>query len=402
MTRGVGLAAVLTILAVVNGCGQPVPTNPMAKKVGAHQASTTPAASASSAAPAVIVIPPPSAQEDAAVANPAPSPEPDAAEPRGRTYTVDAMVGQVNGESVYVGDVLDPLAAQLQALRRSVPPQQFVEQASRLVRAQLELIVLDRLILAEAERELTDEERQRLRYILNDIRAELIRKHGRGSEQAADAVLREKTGFDLEQTLRRERQKVLVGTYQQRHLVPRIDVSRADIEREYQSARDVYQPQPARKVRMIMVADPTVAEGVGQRLADGQRFEDVAADATLNLYKPDQGGLFAEALTDTQVFGEAPLNEAMASLEAGQTAGPLAMADGRQVWLHVESISQSEARSLQDVQLEIERRLRERQAQILTMEQRRRLLLEGSYDPVARMAAQVMDVVRDRYLVAAR
>jgi hypothetical protein len=174
------------------------------------------------------------------------------------------------------------------------------------------------------------------------------------------------------------------------------------VEREYRVARDAYQPQPARKVRMIVVADPDATQRVGQWLDEGQPFTHVASDAAVNTYKPAEGGLFAEALTDTQVFGEAVLNEALVDLDAGQTAGPLALPDGRRVWLHVESIQQGEARSLQEAQLEIERRLRDRQAQVLTMQQRRRLLLEGSYDPINQMAAQVMEVVRDRYLVAAR
>jgi hypothetical protein len=412
MSRVVAMVLSAVVVMFI-GCGQPSPANPMAQKVGTHRAATTPTAASGMAspvtAPAVIVIAPPAAASadtaaDATAntaADAAASP-PAAAAPRGRTYTVDAMVGQVNGESIYAAEVLEPLDAQLRALRQNLPSQQFIEQTARLVRAQLEQIVLDRLLLAQAESELTADERHRMRFILNDIRAELVRRHGRGSEQLADATLREKTGYGLDQTLRRERQKLLIGTYQQRHLVPRIDVSRADVEREYRAARDVYQPQPARKVRMILLQEDALVKEVQRRIADGQRFEQIAADETVNLYRPAQAGLFAEALTDTQVFGEAALNEALAELEAGQTAGPLPMADGRQVWLHVESVHQAEARSLQDAQLEIERRLRDRQVQTLTMEQRRRLLLEGSYDPISQMAAQVMQVARDRYLVAAR
>lgn len=398
---GIVLAALLAAIVMLSGCGAPLPANPMARRVGAYEASTTPASSPA-VEPAVIVIAPPSAPEQSAEEAAPASPPTEASSPRGRTYTVDAMVGQVNGESVYVRDVLDPIDAQLRALHRSVSAQQFVEQAGRLVRAQLEQIVLDRLILAQAESELTADERDRLRHIVSDIRAELIRRHGRGSEQLADATLGEKTGYGLEQTLRRERQKLLIGMYQQRHLVPRIDVSRADVEREYRAAGDQYRPAPARKVRMILVEAAASVERISRLLEDGEPFAQVASDASLNLYKPSEGGLFAEALTDTQVFGEAALNEALAGLEAGRTAGPLAMADGRQVWLHVESISQGEARSLQDAQMEIERRLRERQAQVLTMQHRRELLLEGSYDPIPQMASQVMEIVRDRYLIAGR
>lgn len=318
----------------------------------------------------------------------------------GRWYTVDAMVGQVNGESVYASEVLNPIDGQLRALSQSVRPREFVEQASRLVRGQLDQVVLDRLILAEAEAQLSLDEQARLRMIMADIRAELVRKHGQGSAELADGVLQEKTGFGLDQTLRRERQKLLIGTYQQRHVMPKIDVSRADIEREYESNLEMYRPHPARTVRMIVVADAETAGAVEQALNDGQSFAEVAADDTVNTYKPSDAGLFAEGLTDTEVFGEAQLNEAVASLGAGEFAGPMTLGDNRQAWLCVETIERREARSLQDAQMEIEQRLRQRQLQLLTMQERRRLMAEGSYDPIGRMASEVMEILRDRYLAA--
>ncbi len=386
------------------GCGvAPAPTGRLARMAGTDPQAASSAAIAEAAPATVVQLPPVESDavaDDKAGAGPvasdaAPTTQP---APSGRTYTVDAMVGQVNGESVYAGEVLNPIDAQLRALRRSVGAREFMEQAARLVRGQLDQVVLDRLILAEAESKLNEEERYRLRMIMADIRAELVRRHGQGSEQLASAVLAEKTGFDLQQTLRRERQRLLIGTYQQRYLLPKIDVSRMDVEREYQTNAAVYRPRPTRTLRMIVVDEPAAAETVSRRLAEGEPFTDVASDAALNGYKPADAGLFAQALVDTEVFGEAQLNAAVAALGEGESAGPLTLADGRQAWLFVEALAQGEARSLQDVQIDIERKLRDRQVQVLTMQERRRLLAEGSYDPIARMQSQVMEVARDRYL----
>lgn len=324
------------------------------------------------------------------------SPGSPAAPMAGPAYTIEALVGQVNGRPVYAGRILDPIDEQLKALVRTQPPQQFVRKARDLIASRVDQVVFDQLILGEAERMLTDRQRDSLRYTLKEQRAELVRKHGRGSDQIADKVLLDTTGKDLVQTLREERERLLVQNYTAQQIVPKIDVTRSDIERFYQQNLEQYQPAAQRKIHMI-VADAEHVPVVTQRLAAGEPFLTVAADAQLNTYRPAQGGLFAEKATGSKIFENAGLNEATLALSAGQHTQGLPLED-HTVWVYVERIEQSTARSLQEVQAEIERHLRGQQLQVLTMQYRRRLLKEGSFTPQDQMINAVMDVALSRYM----
>ena len=66
-------------------------------------------------------------------------------------YTVDAMVGQVNGKPIYASTVFESIFEQLAALGRSLPRAEFRQRAGQLIEARLGQIVTDALILGEAE-----------------------------------------------------------------------------------------------------------------------------------------------------------------------------------------------------------------------------------------------------------
>ncbi|MCC7204531.1 MAG: peptidyl-prolyl cis-trans isomerase [Phycisphaeraceae bacterium] len=323
------------------------------------------------------------------------SPSP-AAPMAGPAYTIEALVGQVNGRPVYAGRILDPIDEQLRALVRTQPPQQFVRKARELIASRVDQVIFDQLILGEAERMLSDRQRDGLRYSLKEKRAELVRKHGRGSEQIADKVLLDTTGKDLVQTLREERERMLVQNYTAQQIVPKIDVTRSDIERYYQQNIEQYQPAPQRTIHMI-VADAEHAPTVAQRLAAGESFLTLAADAAVNTYRPAQAGLFAEKAAGSKIFENADLNAATLALKPGGHTQGMPLED-HTVWVHVDKIEQSRARSLQDVQAEIEHHLRAQQLQVLTIQYRRRLLKDGSFTPQDQMINAVMEVALSRYM----
>ncbi|MCC7408238.1 MAG: peptidyl-prolyl cis-trans isomerase [Phycisphaeraceae bacterium] len=314
----------------------------------------------------------------------------------GPAYTIEALVGQVNGRPVYAGRILDPIDEQLKALSRTQPPQQFVRKARELIATRVDQVIFDQLILGEAERMLSDRQRDGLRYSLKEKRSELVRKHGRGSEQIADKVLLDTTGKDLVQTLREERERLLVQNYTAQQIVPKIDVTRSDIERYYQQNIEQYQPAPQRTIHMI-VADAEHAPAVAERLVAGESFLTLAADAEVNTYRPAQAGLFAEKATGEKIIENADLNAATLALEAGRHTQGTPLED-HTVWVYVEKIEQSPARTLQEVQAEIELHLRSQQLQVLTMQYRRRLLKDGSFTPQDQMINAVMEVALSRYM----
>lgn len=311
-------------------------------------------------------------------------------------FTVDAMIGQVNGQALYASRILDPLDEQLRKLSQARSRGQFTEAARQLIRNRLEQIVLPSLLVGEAERALTDQERARLEFIVKEQRAELIRLHGQGSLELADATLREKTGKGFEQTLREKREAILIASYMSKKLLPKVNVTQRDVERYYAQHPEEFNRPPGRTVYMIVADDAGTAERIDAALAAGTPFLEVAADPALNRHEPGRQGLLHENISGEKIFENQALNSATLALAAGEST-PKMQVGSRYYWVYVEAMSTGQHVTLAEAQLQIERKLQGRQRQILSNEYRQRLLLEGSYNPLPQMEEAVLEVALSRY-----
>ena len=309
-------------------------------------------------------------------------------------YPLDAMVGQVNGRPIFARRVLGPLHEELVNLGEQLPAPMFRDQAAGLIAGQLDQIVTEALILAEAERDLTRRERQGVAHMVREHERELIRRHGRGSRALADATLLERTGRNLAQSLRDYREAVIVQRHVHKHLHPRVNVTRRHIQRHYDQNRDTYQPPARRTLRVILVGDTTEAAAVTERLDDGEPFHDIAADESLNAYRAHDGGELA--VTGSDPLAHAALNEALARLEPGKHVGPIR--GGESYWfLTLEKVEQPPTRTLREAQLEIQRRLEREQFERLSRNYRDQLYETGSYNPIPEMADALLEIAVTRY-----
>lgn len=316
-------------------------------------------------------------------------------------YRVAGMVGQVNGRAVYAHDVLEPVHETLAALGRRVEAseltrREFRQRAGELIAGRVREMVNDALLLSEAERDLTEQERQYVRYFMQQRREELVRRHGRGSTAVADRTLREQTGKGLDQTLEDIRQREIVRRYMRLRLQPRINVTRRDIERYYRDHYDEYNPPATRTLRLVRAVDAEAAATIESRLEEGDSFESVASDEALNTFQPNNGGLMADAPGD-DVFGFDELNEALAELDEGEHAGPID-AGGAQWFLKVEQIKGGEGQSLKEVQREIEQTLRLQQFRRLSAQHERELYERGSYDSMQQMSEALLEIAMNLYV----
>jgi len=314
----------------------------------------------------------------------------------GSAQVVDAMVGQAGGQSVYASTILDPLADQLTSLGASLSREAFRARASELIARELGQQVVDALILTEAQRELTDENRERLNMVMKEVRAEYVRKYGKGSEELADQVLRETMGQGLDEHLRDEREGMIVRNFMRAKLLPKVNVNRLAIERYYRQHLDEFNPPAGRTIRLILANDPAKADEIERLFAEGQSFEAVAGDEQLNVHRPAQGGLFGENLSGEKIFDDAAVNAAVLALQPGEHTPRRVLGD-RAAWVLVESISRPVGRTLKESQLEIEQRLRERQLQTLMMEYRQQLLEAGHFTPLPEMGEALVAVAISRY-----
>ena len=309
-------------------------------------------------------------------------------------YPIDAMVGQVNGRAIYASRVLEPIDAQLAALGRQLPPREFEQRAQQIIGGTLEQLVADALILGEAGRRLTEQEWTGLNVMIERRREELIRKYGRGSLAVAEAALREQTGKTLEQTLQDYRQQRLVQHQLQNQLLPKINVTRRDVERYYREHETEFNPDATRTLRLIRVPDESDATQVAQQLESGASFEAIAA-SDINTYRPGSAGLM-DPVSGPNPFSDESLNEAILALEEGQHAGPTQVGNAF-IFARLEDYQKPESTPLEDVQLDIEERLRQQQYRQLSADYRRRLFEEGSYNSLQRMTEELVAIAKSRY-----
>lgn len=310
-------------------------------------------------------------------------------------FAADAMVGQVNGNAVFARDVFEPIHEQLGALGQQLSPSDFRRRARELIGARLNEILTNALMLGEANRDLRPNERLGLEDFIRRKREELLRQHGRGSLAVADATLREETGYSFEETIEREREKVIVQRYLGQRLRTQINVTRREIERYYQDNQARYNPPARRTLHLIRAAQGADADSVAEQLAGGRPFPEVAA-LPANRYKPQEAGLFAEDAQGETVFGQEALNEAMLGLGVGETSQAIPVG-AAVVWVHVAAIEQPRRQSIRDVQLEIQDQLREEKYRQALQDYRMELIRNGSFTDPEKMLATLMDVAMSRY-----
>ncbi len=309
-------------------------------------------------------------------------------------YALNAMVGQVNGQAIYANTVLFEIEDQLKAIARrpNMTRAAFRDQASRLIAARVQQIVLDALIYGEAERDLSEGEQEGLKQLVKTKREELLRIWGMGSPTLADMRLKQETGLTLEETVEDWRKQAVVQKYLREKLLPRINVTRRDIERYYREHEaEEFRPGATRTIRIIRVYNEEDVQAV-DRLLTQAPFEEVARNP-INLYKPQDGGLFGEGIGQLR---DGPLNDAMLELQEGEHAGPVRMG-GAYWYVFVEQLDAPEHRTLQQAQIEIENKLRNRQYQVLSEKYRADLFRFGSYNSLEQMIDELVDIAMNRY-----
>jgi len=340
----------------------------------------------------------PDEQDTVSLADPIPQPVEDAENQLvglGQSFTVDAMVGQVNGQPIYAGKVLEPISEQLAALGRSLPRGQFRVRAQNLIESRLAQMVADSLILGAAEGDLSAQEQAGLLNMLKQQREELIRFWGRGSVALAEDSLARHTSRSLDQTITETRQQLLVQRYLRQKLWPKVNVTRKDVDRYYNDHIDQYNPPPARTLRLIYVEGESEAQQIDQQLKQGIAFKQIAS-SELNQYRVDDSGLMSQKALGNQVFGQAQLNEAMLGLQAGEHSRRIEAA-GRYWWIHVDAIEQAKGRSISEVQLEIEQLLTRQRFQQLTQRYREELFATGSFNRIDVMGNALLSIAMSRF-----
>ncbi len=308
---------------------------------------------------------------------------------------IDGMIGQINGQPVYADDILADLEPALRALGQRESTGAFRAQAREEIDQAVRSMLVNALILGEAERALTEHQWNGVRFMQNQKRQELLRQHGQGSIAVAERNLFELTGRTLRETLDRYRDGLITDSYVRQNLSSRVNVSRRDIERYYRDHNDQFNTPTQRDLTLVVVDGQESADVVLSELNHGVAFKDIAAGPLNQL----EGGGVLTGITGDAPFGRPAVEEAMAELSPQDWAGPIDVGDGRFWFVWVDAKEDGRNMSLIDAQAVIERSLQEAQFNLLTNEFKERLLREGSYESPERMIDALVDIAASRYAV---
>lgn len=321
----------------------------------------------------------------------------------GEPVIIESLVGQMNGKPIYAGEFLRPLDRTLAAeaaLARS--GREWIASANKSVRDALTTQLQNELILAEARSVLTSEERAGLFSLLGRLRENLTTT-AEGSTELANERLLAEEGTTLEEKAQDERDKILIRMLVSRYISPRAGVTWKDVQREYARNASMYNPLPIATVRLIWAPklDTARSASISKLLAEKTTFETVARDRKLNDFNAGEGGLLGKRTLDpgspdAKLVEDTKVNDRAVTLAAGEFAGPIE-SGSRMIWVAIESIDQPPSTSLEEAQLEIASRLRDRKFRDETARFFERLIEQGSKTDMALMNERLMLIAADRY-----
>ena len=271
----------------------------------------------------------------------------------GQSWTVDALVGQINGRPVYASKFLQPLEDRIMRIVSEMPRAQAQQEIARVVVDRFQQQVNSELVIAEAESMLTPENQQGVLAWLKDVQEQTTAAYG-GNRTAATRSLEQQFGMTMEQYLNERRDEALANQLLQRRIEPRTIVSWRDVEREYAANEAEFNPQPTITVGRIAVrsADEAKVKDVGDRLAAGEAFSAVAEAAGVQQggawrdFKLPEGGL--AQLDDLNP----DVRTALLAVEPGKATPPLKQGSST-VWFTILASTKGETRSIFDARLQL-------------------------------------------------
>lgn len=301
---------------------------------------------------------------------------------------VDAMVGQINGKPVYASSVLGAIGEDvLDQIGRNNSRFAFREQAERLIGSEIERRVVDALILAEAEKDLDEEQHHQLLAYMEKEREKILAQH-LGSQALAEQALQKELGHGLDRELELRRQRALIDRYRFEKLRPQIVVTRRDVERYYRDNYDEYNEAPSVEVEVVFVSDAATADQVEAALESGVAFEDL-----------DQRVSSITADGEVDQFSALrwePLNDAVRKLEVGEHT-PRVEVEGGYAWARLADVKGGASQSIKEVFLDIERRLQAAQSNELWRRHINNLLQRGNFTPLDEMTRALLEVAMSRH-----
>ena len=235
---------------------------------------------------------------------------------------VDAVVAEVGDRVITIQDVLSAARAPVADLKGRYGGDELQRRTSELLADVLRNLIAQNLLVQEAERQLSEQEKQQVQLTVDRLIKEMIGTAGSlvNLRQQLDQI-----GLTLEQEKRRQTEAEMVRTLLDRDVKQLVRVRAEDVRQYYREhEKDYYQPKQAR-IRQILIRydDYTskaearkVAEQVLAKLREGGDFAHLAETYSHGPYA-QQGGLWEFVGPGTFIE---PVDRAAFSLAVGEVS----------------------------------------------------------------------------------
>jgi len=276
---------------------------------------------------------------------------------------VDAVLAEVNGEVITREDILGPVRPQLKQWRREYSDEAFRSRCRQVIDLRLREEISRRLVLQEAEAELSEEEKQQIDLTLGKMLRDLTAEAG--SALLLEEKLRER-GSTVEEHRQQERRRLMVRRYLHKKIGPNIHITHSELLNYYHEVCPERYVHPTR-VRLGLITIPkgeaagpeearSLAEAVHQRAAGGEDFARLARRYSRGPMAAKGGdwGLMAQGS-----FRVEAVDRVLFALEEGEV-GPLVETDD--AFHIVKALQREPGRTVPftEVQDELEDELRDR------------------------------------------
>src|SRR5258706_11876955 len=155
----------------------------------------------------------------------------------GQYQLIGSVVAKVNGIPIYANKILALLKKPLTQKARELGPDQFRDFAKQLIKQQLTELERDELLLAAAQRALSDEDQRMVDAMTQIWRSEQITLAGGSLQLARSKAAAE--GDDFDELVREQHRRKKVERFHIRKLSPRIQVTVDDLRPHYDKPKAV-------------------------------------------------------------------------------------------------------------------------------------------------------------------
>lgn len=247
---------------------------------------------------------------------------------RGEFLTIGGVVAEVNGQPIYANKVLSALEPKLAAMARNMDARQFRAEAASEISQKIVDFIENELEFAAASRELDAQEKEYARLLTEKWRQDQVNLAG-GSEELARRRFRER-GENFDERVKEMYRVNMSRLFYQKRVWPRVQVSAAEMRREYDRQRTTkFTVHDRAKFRLIkidpsQVGDASVAADRAAELRKRAETEDFArlAEYSTDSVLARNGGLLPSPAGDgfytRGSFAVEEVEEAVWKLQPGE------------------------------------------------------------------------------------